>query len=246
MRHDHNENGAGFAGGLLSLLVIASLGALPALASTDSTPDSAGSPAAVAAATPAQPELPYTRPTETTKLHNYFFDAFGPYPATGAAIAAGVSQISNSPPEWGQGAKGFGRRFGSSYGIAATSISTRYALAKAFREDTLYYRCDCTGVFPRLGHAVLSTLTSRRGLEGRTVFSLPALVAPYAGTMTAIYGWYPNRFGAKDAFRMGNYNLLFAVAGNISLEFFYGGPHSLLHRMHLNNGHGAPDPGSVR
>ncbi|HXN46632.1 MAG TPA: hypothetical protein VN893_08320 [Bryobacteraceae bacterium] len=244
MQHDHSENGAGFAGSLLFLLAIASLAALPALAAVDSSPDSAGSSGAVAAPTPL--ELPYERPTEATKLRNYFFDAFGPYPTVGAGIAAGVSQLSNSPPEWGQGAEAFGRRFGSAYGIAATSITTRYALAKAFNEDTLYYRCDCTGVFPRLKHAVISTLTSRRGLDGHRVFSVPALVAPYAGTMTAIYGWYPNRFGAKDAFRMGNYNLLLDVVGNISLEFFYGGPHSLLHRMHLNNGHGAPDPGSVR
>ena len=25
--------------------------------------------------------------------------------------------------------------------------------------------------------------------------------------MTAVYGWYPGRYGAKDAFRMGNYSL---------------------------------------
>jgi hypothetical protein len=30
------------------------------------------------------------------------------------------------------------------------------------------------------------------------------------------------------------------VGGNIALEFLYSGPHSLLSRMHLNNGHGAP------
>ena len=75
------------------------------------------------------------------------------------------------------------------------------------------------------------------------VFSFPALVAPYAGTTTAVYGWYPNRFGVKDAFRMGNYNLLAYAGGNIALEFFYSGPHSLIARMHLNNQHGAPDPG---
>jgi hypothetical protein len=28
------------------------------------------------------------------------------------------------------------------------------------------------------------------------------------GTMTAVYGWYPDRYGAKDALRLGNYNLL--------------------------------------
>jgi len=59
-------------------------------------------------------------------------------------------------------------------------------------------------------------------------FSLPALVAPYAGVTTAAYGWYPNRYGAKDALRMGNYSLLESMGANIALEFLYSVPHSLL------------------
>lgn len=42
---------------------------------------------------------------------------------------------------------------------------------------------------------------------------------------------------------MGNYTLLGSLGGNFALEFLYGGPHSLLTRMHLNNTHGSPDPG---
>jgi hypothetical protein len=191
-----------------------------------------------------QPDQPYTRPTQAIKLRNYFFDAFGPYPIVGAAIMAGISQASNGIPEWKQGAEGYGKRFGSGFGIAAVTTTTRYALSEAFKQDSLYYRCECTGVFPRLGHAVISTFTARRGSDGHRVFSIPALVAPYAGSMTAVYGWYPNRYGAQDAFRIGNYNLLAYMGANIALEFFYSGPHSLLSRMHLNNGHGAPNSGS--
>jgi hypothetical protein len=172
------------------------------------------------------------------------FDAFGPYPIVGAGIVAGINQIDNSPPEWKQGAEGFSKRFGSDFGIAAATTTTRYALSEALREDTLYYRCECKGVFPRLKHAVVSTFTARRGVDGHRVFSFPDLVAPYAGTMTAVYAWYPGRYGYKDAFRMGNYSLLGYVGANISLEFLYSGPHSLLTRMHLNDTHGAPDPGS--
>jgi len=190
------------------------------------------------------PDLRYMRPTQTTKLHNYLFDAIGPYPIVGAGIMAGIDQIDNSPPEWRQGAQGYGKRFGSDFGMLAVSTTTRYALSEAFREDSLYYRCECKGVFPRLRHALLSTLTARRGDDGHRVFSFPALVAPYAGTMTAVYGWYPGRYDAMDGFRMGNYNLLVYAGGNVALEFFYGGPHSLLHRMHLNNAHGAPNSGS--
>ena len=62
--------------------------------------------------------------------------------------------------------------------------------------------------------------------------------------MTAVYAWYPGRYNGKDALRMDNYTLLGSVGGNIAFEFLYGGPHSLLSRMHLGNGPGAPSVGS--
>ena len=209
-----------------------SLGSQPVAAAPDSDSAAAFTP-------PTQPNFTYVPPTQRTRAVNYVFDAFGPYPLFGAAFAAGLGQSSNAPPEWGQGGEGYGKRIGSDFAIAATATTARYGLARAFKEDTLYYRCACKGVLPRLAHAAFSTLTARQGQDGHRVFSIPALLAPYAGSFTAVYGWYPNRFGAKDAFRIGNYTLLANVGGNIGLEFIYSGPHSLLSRLHLNDGHGA-------
>jgi hypothetical protein len=222
------------------LLVIAVLGLLPELAKGQWMADSMAPSGAVAVTISTQPDLIYVRPTQKTKIRNYVFDAFGPYPIAGAAFAAGIGQAYNTPPEWGQGAEGYFKRFGSNFGIAAVTTTTRYGLAQAFKEDTLYYPCECRGVMPRLRHAVISTLSARRGFDGHRVFSFPALIAPYAGTMTAVYAWYPGRYDAEDALRMGNYTMLGYVGGNIALEFLYGGPHSLLSRMHLNN---VPGPG---
>src|ERR1022692_760729 len=229
--------------GLLPL-AFAGLAALPVPANAQALTDLGDSSGAVASTTTAAPDPTYMRPTEKTKIQNYLFDAFGPYPASGSAFAAGISQAYNTPPKWKQGAEGYGKRFGSDFGIAAVTTTTRYAFSEALREDTLYYRCECKGVFPRLRHAVISTLTARRGVNGRRVFSFPDLVAPYAGTMTAVYDWYPGRYDYKDAFRMGNYSLLGYVGANISLEFLYSGPHSWLSRMHLNDKHRAPKSGS--
>jgi hypothetical protein len=231
----------------LLLLVVANVAVLSVLAKSQALLDAGDSSSSavelsVSTAT-LQPDLTYTRPPQATKLRNYFFDAFGPYPIVGAGLAAGIHQTYNSPPEWGQGAESYGKRFGSDFGIAAVTMTTRYGLSEAFHEDALYYRCECKGVFRRLSHAVISTFTARRGDDGHRVFSIPALVAPYAGTMTAVYGWYPGRYGAMDGFRMGNYSLLWYVGGNVALEFLYSGPHSWLSRMHLNNGHGAPHSG---
>jgi hypothetical protein len=230
---------------ILAVLVTAALAATPVLARSQSL-TSSGGPSANSGVTPSATgtlDLSYARPTERTMVSNYAFDAFGPYPIAVTAVAAGVNQWTNSPPEWGQGADGYGKRFGSDFGIAAIGTTTRYALAEAFREDTLYYRCECGGLFPRARHAVISTLTGRRGQDGHRVFSISALVAPYAGSMSAVYAWYPDRFNAKDGFRMGNYSLLESMGSNIALEFFYSGPHALISRMHLNNKHGSPVQG---
>ena len=213
------------------LIAIAGRGALASVAKAQSAAGAGSSSSSAVSPSPstAQPRVgvTYTRPTEKTKLRNYVFDAFGPYPILGAAILGGINQADKTPPDWGQGAGAYGERVGSDFGIALVTTTTRYALAEAFREDTLYYRCECKGLFPRLGHAAISTVTGRYGEDGHRRFSFAALVAPYAGTMTAVYGWYPGRYGPKDGFRMGNYALLAFVGGNIAREFIYGGPHTL-------------------
>jgi len=229
---------------ILVLLAIAGLEAWPraqaqALAeSSGSSGSSSSSSAGSEVATP-QPDPPYMRPTAKIEFRSYLVRHPWPVPIVGAAVAGGITQADRTPPEWRQGAEGYGKRWASAFSIAGVSTTTRYALATAFREDTLYYRCEGTGFFPRLRHAVISTLSARRGSDGHRVFSFPALVAPYAGTMTAVYAWYPGRYNASDGFRMGNYSMLGYVGGNLALEFLYSGPHSWRSRMHLNNGHGA-------
>jgi len=222
-------------------LAIAVFVSLPGMAHAQSwaaTVDSSGS---IESPAPSS-DLVYVRPTQQIKLRNYFFDAFGPYPIAGAAAVAMVGEMDNTPSAWGQGASGYGRRFGSNLGIAAVSTTTRYAMAEALKEDTLYYRCECKGVLPRLGHAVLSSFTARHGADGHRAFSYSAFAAPYVGTVTAVYAWYPDNYGARAALRMGNYNLLGSAVQNIMLEFIYSGPHSLLTRMHITNHELAPAP----
>jgi len=219
-----------------SLLVIAVLSGVSPLAKAQSSAGTGGStstsPFTQTASKPvhAQPgrTADYTKPDFGQRFHNYLFDSFGPYPLIGAAAAAGVTQGTNSPPEWGQGAEGYGYRYASAFGINLVATSARYGLAEIFREDTIYYRCECSGFFPRLSHAVISTVTSRRGDDGHRFISFANIAAPYAGTETAALGWYPSRYNAMDGFRMGNYALLTYAGVNVAKEFIYGGPHTLI------------------
>jgi hypothetical protein len=187
--------------------------------------------------------LTYHRPTEGEKLRNYAFDSFGPYAFVGSIAAAGYQQADTPgsttgdhpgiPPDWGQGWGPFGERVASNFGINLVTQTARYSMAEVLREDTIYYRCECSGFFPRLGHALVSTVTARRGEDGHRVISISAIASPYAGTEAAALGWYPGRYNAMDGFRMGNYNLLLNGALNVALEFIWGGPHTLLSHHHV-------------
>jgi hypothetical protein len=113
---------------LIFLGTMAGLTLLPPLATAQSPADAGVSSAAVLPShgpTYSHLDLTYIRPTEKTKLRNYAFDVFGPYPIVGAAIAAGINQADKTPPDWRQGAEGYGKRFASDFGIAAVSTTTR-------------------------------------------------------------------------------------------------------------------------
>jgi hypothetical protein len=188
------------------------------------------------------PGQTYHRPTAGEKLKAFAFDSFGPYAILGSAVGGAVQQADNAPPEWGDGTfphrssggiGAYGDRFASTFGINLFTQGTRYTLSSLLREDTIYYRCECSGFAPRLKHALISTVTARKGEDGHTVFSIPNLLAPYAGGEAAANLWYPSRYGPKDGFRMGNYNLAVQAGLNVALEFIYGGPHTLLSHHHV-------------
>jgi len=224
-----------------SLLAIAVLSGVSPLAKAQSSAGTGGSsstsPSTQTASKPAHAQpggtADYTKPDFGQRFHNYLFDSFGPYPLIGAAAAAGINQANNSPPEWEQGMEGYGDRYASAFGINLVATTARYGLAEILREDTIYYRCECSGFFPRLSHAVISTVTARRGNDGHRFISFANIAAPYAGTETAALGWYPSRYNAMDGFRMGNYVLLTYAGVNVAKEFIYGGPHTLIKNVPL-------------
>jgi hypothetical protein len=226
---------AGLSGGLEAQT-------LSATPSGDSAPSTEVTTSSTAT-TQGYPSSVYVEPSQSFMVHNYLWEAFGPYPVGGSLVVGAWGQVTDSVPEWHQGVAGLARRFGSDLGTEAVRTTTRYGLAELMHENTLYYRCRCTGFLPRTAHAVVSTLTARRGSDGHVVFSIPSLVAPYAGTMVSVYGWYPDRYNAKDAFRMGNYSLVALMAGNLGLEFLPPGPSSFLKRFHFYNAHGAAESG---
>jgi hypothetical protein len=175
------------------------------------------------------------RPGPSVVFHDFMMSAAGPYSVALGAFTAAIHQATNDPPEWKQGFGALSERFGSNMGISAVASAARVGGGALLNQDPSYHRYHCKGVPKRLAHAVFSTAIAHQRSNHNAVLSIPSLAAPYAATMTAVYAWYPERYGAKDAFRMGNYNLLGTVGTNITFEFLPASVTRFLARMHLSN-----------
>jgi hypothetical protein len=177
---------------------------------------------------PADPDQPavqtppnaatYTFPDAKQEFSNYLYNAFGPPALISTAVGAALDQAKPAPPEWDSGTKGYGERYGWRFGMSLVGETTKYSLGTLIHEDVAFHRCQCRGFIPRTFHALTATLTAKTP-SGRTVFSVPSLVSPYAGSFTAMNAWYPVRYAPADAFRVGSISFAFKAAGNLVGEF---------------------------
>jgi hypothetical protein len=160
----------------------------------------------------------YTFPDGRQQFRNYLYATFGPPALISTAVGAGLDQNKPAPPEWDSGAQGYGERYGWRFGMQMIGHTTEYSLAALVHEDVAYHRCECHGFMHRGSHALISTLTAK-STSGRTVFSVPSLVGPYAGSFAAVNAWYPSRYEPADAFRIGSTSFMFKAVGNLVGEF---------------------------
>ena len=160
----------------------------------------------------------YVFPTADERFKRYVKGTIGPMRLLRSGAAAGVSQWRDTPEEWGQGAKGYGKRFASSMGQNAIQQTVSYGLDEAFGLDTGFQRSKREGFFPRMKDALLQNVTSRTK-SGKRVISAPRLVGVYTGAIISTETWYPERYSYKDGLRQGTTTLLTGFGINLMREF---------------------------
>jgi len=113
---------------------------------------------------------PYTRLTAKEKFELYVRDSIGPLPDLGEAASAGISQLADSPTEWGQGAAGFGRRVANNLAYNVVRQTLAYGISIPTHEDLRYFASNESTTGKRFKHALLSPVVARRS-DGRDHFS---------------------------------------------------------------------------
>lgn len=160
----------------------------------------------------------YVFPTKRERFDRYLKDTVGPFRIARTTISAGLDQWSDTPEEWEQGMKGYGKRFASSFGRNAIQQTVTYGLDEALDQDSRFHRSNREGLFPRVKHAFLETVTSRTK-SGKRVLSAPRLAGVYGSAIVATETWYPERYSYKDGLRIGTGTLITGFGINLVREF---------------------------
>ena len=180
-----------------------------ASASQDQSPSAQPSP------TPA-----YVFPDNAERFRRYVKSTVGPFALLRSATSAGIAQANDSPEEWEQGMKGYGKRFASSLGRRAIQQTVTYGLDEALDLDTGFKKSTRSGFFPRFKDALLENVTSHNR-SGKRVVGVPRFVGVYTGSVIAAETWYPQRYSYKDGVRSGTKSLLTGIGINLIREFVF-------------------------
>ena len=162
----------------------------------------------------------YVFPTHRERFNRYLKSTVGPFRLAWSAGAAGVDQWRDHPEEWGQGMKGFGRRYASNLGQNAIQQTVTYGLDEAFGLDTGFKKSTREGFGNRLKDALIQNVTSRTK-SGKRVISVPRFAGAYSGAIISRETWYPERYSYKDGLRAGTGNLLTGFGINLLREFVF-------------------------
>jgi len=205
--------------GILLMIVVAA-GSAYSQQSTDSAQPDSNQPAVTTTSAQPAPTPTFVFPDNHERFKRYVKSTIGPVRLGWSAAGAGIGQWKNSPEEWGQGAKGYGKRYASSLGANAIHQTVTYALDEALDLDTGFQKSSRSGFFPRFKDALIQNVTSRTR-TGKRVIAVPRFAGVYSGAIISRETWYPDRYSYKDGLRSGTTSLLEGFGLNLVREFVF-------------------------
>ena len=136
-----------------------------------------------------------------------------------AALFGGQGQLTNSNRSFGQGAAGFGRYFGASYGdFIIGDYMTEAVFPTLFHQDPRYFRRGTGSRWSRLGYAIGQIFWTHRD-SGGMQFNYSELIGNSTGVAIST-AYYVNNRTASDATSRLGMQLGVDMAANILKEFW--------------------------
>ena len=139
--------------------------------------------------TTSRPDAPPLTPGE--KFHLFYKSAFDPVELGTVGLQAGLSQAEDEFPEYGQGAAGYGKRYGATLADEVSAgFWSNYFYPVLLKQDPRYFRVGEGTVPQRVRYALLQEVVCRNDRGGRSFAWDNVLGAFTTGAVSNLY--YPS------------------------------------------------------
>jgi hypothetical protein len=107
------------------------------------------------------------------------------------AVLSGIGQAENSEPGYGQGAQGYGKRYGAAFADGTIeNFMTQAILPSIFRQDPRYYAMGKGGFWRRAEYAA-SRIFITRGDSGNKQFNISEILGSALSAGISTYSYHP-------------------------------------------------------
>jgi hypothetical protein len=163
------------------------------------------------------PDLAHSRLPLTAgeKFHLAIANSVSPAAFLGSGFSAGMGQAADSPAGYGQGADGYGKRFGASMANrASSSLIGTYFLSSTLHDDPRYFVMGDGSLKQSVKYALRRVVIVRKD-DGGEAFNWPGIIAPLAAAGLANTYMPDAQRTAGYTFR--NYGLAIAAYAGVNL-----------------------------
>jgi hypothetical protein len=173
-----------------------------------------------AAIQPAQPGQPYRPLSSHQKFLIFLHSTYDPTTFASAAFDAGIGQANGEHPDYGQGADGFGKRYGAALASSESSVFfSRFLLPTLLHQDPRYFQLGTGGFKRRAAYAVSRAFVTRTDSGGKSFNTSHVLGVALSIALSNAYVPESERGADRTFLRIGN-ALASDAALNILREYW--------------------------
>jgi len=167
-----------------------------------------------------------------------------PFTFVAAGLTAGVGQATNSFAPYGQGAAGYGKRYGAALADGADSnLFSNFVYPVLFKQDPRYFRVGEGPIKARIYSAFKQEFVAKKDSGGHTFHFSNVLGAFTAGTISNVY-YPPSDRGVGLTISRASLALGYGCIGDLFLEFWPDVEQKLFHK-HESQAHPGEPPGDA-
>jgi hypothetical protein len=134
------------------------------------------------------------------------------------ALSGALDLKNDKPPDWEQGASGYGKRFGNIMGQYAIQRTVTFGLSSLMHEDNRYFGSGKNGFWRRTGYAISSSFLARHD-NGRQYISVSQLGGVAAGAFLSRTWQPPSSASAGDGAVSFGLTMAYHILGSELKEF---------------------------